>query len=369
MKSLTREPTGIDELRAVHPEVCIREGDVLGATYKAIFPLLRQFEYPSIGAGTDTVGDIREQLEKERCHAILAPAITYRQWVNTDAWMSCNTQIVEKPVHASAGFAVPVANWCVARSFDYVLENMRLRGFTQQLAMEWFHPKACGVNSQAAATPESGDSGAGRRRRLAATAKAGAAAGGQIDPGRIFGKVDSASMTDQMKVVDFLGVFVLWGVASILALIVAPIKLLLRRKKAQRWRKGDMQQATSVAIEFHDTNTSYSDSAAVEANAINSALQGDGARDLAQEVQRLASLVTAVAEGQTTILSKLRERRRSRGHGGSAITTSVAGSVSSAGLHNGHVNGRDTPHSGYSRSRRTRSPDLAKVVDDAGVQL
>ena len=317
------------------------ERDPLASTFKALFPELRQREYPTIGAGTETLGDIKEQLANGACHAILANQITYREFVHSDAWMSCNTRVVEKPVHATAGFALPLENGCVARAFDVVLESLLLSGGTRNIRDEWLQPKECSGSSQALlATPrKSSDNEGHRRRRLAsAKAKAGAAAGGQDGNIAVFGKENSAAMTNQMMVLDMLGIFVVWGVASVVSLIAAAIKLMMKRKRKERKSSRQGEQESVQEAKF---------------SAIGSAPEDGGL--LAKEVQQIASLVAVVAKGQTTISSKLREReerRRTRVPIDDGISTTNGMSTTSSRRHTSHASERRSQNGHHGHSRR-----------------
>ena len=236
----TNEPSSLDEMRAVRPEVCIRENDVMRPLYNALFPWLRQVEYPDVdplnAAGDFTVdrlkSDLKVQLAAKTCHAILAPTITYRFWAAQDSWVSCNTRIVEKPIIARAGYVTNLQSWCVARAFDIAIERLRLKGTIDDYANEWYPPQPCETSYMFSS-----------RRQLATTSKGGAVGGAvATDGGTAYGQVRGILSVDRMDAVDFLGVFVLWGVATMFTLIAASYKIC--RKKI-RTRKS-IQQATAI---------------------------------------------------------------------------------------------------------------------------
>ena len=255
MSALTREPASITELMAVKPEVCIRHGDLFSQETRTLFPGITQVEYPDLGMGTDERGDLGEQLESGVCNAILAPTINYRFWVNADEWMSCNTRIAQKPVTARAGYVAPLENWCVARAIDYALEGVRLRGLTYRLAMEWFPPRSCSGPSS---------SNGGRRLASSSTAKGGAAGGGATAPAARgnFGEVDEAQQINRMDIEDFLGIFALWGVATVISLLVVPVKVFLDRRALIKKAKGKEHAQTSEEMEDEDAQMSEVTSAA-----------------------------------------------------------------------------------------------------------
>ena len=249
VSALTREPSSLDEMRAVHPEVCIRTDDVLRPLYSALFPSLRQAEYPDLdplnpGAADDITvdqlkGDLKVQLAAKTCHAILAPSIIYRFWATQDSYMSCSTRVVEKPAVARAGYVSNLQSWCVARAFDIAIERMRLKGTIDRYTSEWYPPQPCEYPT--------GDTS---RRQLApkASKKGGSVGGAVTGDGNVeYGQVHGLSGIDQMDAVDFIGIFLVWGVASILTIIAALIK---RRKKSGRMA---MRKAAAIpaAVKAH----------------------------------------------------------------------------------------------------------------------
>ena len=288
VSALTDEPSSLDEMKVAHPEVCIRENDVLRPLYSALYPSLRQAEYPDIDPlypgfdplTADMDNDLKLQLQNKACHAILAPAITYLFWAGSNPWVSCNTHIVEKPVVSGAGYATNLKSWCVARAFDIALERMRLKGTLGMYISEWYPPATCDTSAPAPPPPPlappsdssrrqlfSGDSWFPSRRHLAGKPKkAGSVSGAVAASGPlVYGQVRGLSGVDQMDAIDFLGVFVLWGAASLVTIIAAYVKVC--RMKGKR---GRLQIRKAAAAPAADGQTGEDDGEVTTPNLTSS---------------------------------------------------------------------------------------------------
>jgi len=277
ISSFTHEPESVAQLMAESLPVCQLSTDPLVNTYRSFY---RQLSYDSNAA---TWGELRRMLLSHTCAAAFAPAITLRTWRSTSAGASCMLKRAEEVLQARSGWITNAHSECVRRGIELGMQELSDDGTVELLLQRWLPPKACSEQDEVEPpffSPPSNDPTSrrrleveenradggrvaagtrkGSRRHLAAKASGGGAAAGGV----VAASPDGPGDVEQLTLLDFIGIFVLWGVATAFVLSMRCIQtqcersttvsnsVALRRATMKAGSKRDLaEQSLTIAID------------------------------------------------------------------------------------------------------------------------
>ena len=178
----------------------------------------------------------------------------------------CRLKVVETLKTAKTGWAVHRQAPCVGAALDWAFSASSASGAVDRLTQKWMKPASCSAKADKAAaaaatrrrlgSPSASTGSSKPRRWLTSAAAVGGAAGGgaaiaaeeEAKPGESI--YDSVGI---MGISDFIGIFVLWGIVTLLMLLLNAIKA-GREKQARKpvaalHDQGRRQQCPSGADE------------------------------------------------------------------------------------------------------------------------
>lgn len=236
ISTFTNEPENVAQLMAESRAVCQLDTDPLTNTYRSFY---RQLSYNSNAASW---GELRGMLLSRTCAAAFVPAITLRTWRSTSAGASCMLKRAEEILQARAGWITNVESECVRRGIELGMQELSDDGTVELLLQRWLPPKACsgqedveppffsppsnnstsrrrlGVESRRADAGEAGARKRSRRHLAANGGGSGAASGGAV---AVSAEQDQV---EQLTLLDFGGIFFLWGIITAFVLAVRYIQ-------------------------------------------------------------------------------------------------------------------------------------------------
>ena len=245
--------------------VCSYAANPQLVTYDEIYPRLRYTVLPR--------SEVRDRLiSGTGCDAAILPRITYDTFRMSEA--ACNMRIAQTVFPGQAGWVTNRQSPCLQQAFEWALNGLELTGQIGKLYLKWLPEAMCSLDeseaeSEAETTlpsplppplppplplpvppplPQTGDESC--RRRMDAAGGAKLAAPAAVRPRRrrlsVAGGGSGGGGDDDvgmMGLLDFIGVFAIWGAATVIVVTVSCLEKLygtrLRRLQAALTKKAE----------------------------------------------------------------------------------------------------------------------------------
>ena len=205
-------------------------------TYDEIYPRLRYTVLPR--------SEVRDKLiSGTGCDAAILPRITYDTFRMSEA--ACNMRIAQTVFPGQAGWVTNRQSPCLQQAFEWALNGLELTGRVGKLYLKWLPEAMCSLDENEAESEA--ESEAGRRMDAAGGAKLAAPAAVRPRRRRLSAAGGGSGGGDddvgKMELLDFIGVFAIWGTATVIVVTVSCLEKLygtrLRRLQAALAKKAE----------------------------------------------------------------------------------------------------------------------------------
>jgi len=339
-----------------------------------LYPSWPRLNFQEFANPADAAMDLRNNI----CDGAVIAMVDYAIW-RSDA-LNCNVVVTEH-LHASAGgFVTNRKSWCVTAAINYGLQHLEETGELERLKAWYLPARTCAgiqlssprLASQAGRRRLRADAskGAGQdgRRAAAADYAAGRAgrrlAAGGMGAGSAVAGASSAASTSKMQVQHFSGLFLVWGLVSLGALMwaYAPRRVCALRKRVVEKSKPIVKQAVNHIAEMVEDECLTS-SRATTIDKDNKAAAGeDAVLEMARMQQEMTQEMSQVVQREMAEMRQQLEEYSVQLRAPQATTASadpLAESVWSKGMSNGFLGGKPHKRRSAKRAAAAAAPPAA----------